>query len=83
MFKKISNKHFKDYITELRIEHSKSLLVNDHTLSVLDISLIVGFNNLSHFIQCFKKHVGITPLQYRYSILQPDHKKKSSKKSPK
>ncbi|MBQ2701827.1 MAG: helix-turn-helix domain-containing protein [Clostridia bacterium] len=85
LFKQISDKTFKEYLTELRIEHSKTLLVNDHSLSVLDISLDVGFNNLSHFIQCFKKQVGLTPLQYRYSVLRPNHKKKTKKsvKSPK
>lgn len=34
-------------------------------LSVLEVCLDSGFNNLSHFNKQFKKHTGITPTDYR------------------
>lgn len=66
-FKKCFQRSFKSYIDELRFNHAKNLLATTH-LSILDISLSVGYNSSSHFIHKFKQLSGITPLQFRNII---------------
>lgn len=57
---------FFDYINRYRIEHAKELLNNlDADDPVLTIAFAVGFNSNSAFYAAFKKHVGMTPAQYR------------------
>lgn len=67
-FKKCFQRSFKSYIDELRFNHAKNLLATTQ-LSILDISLTVGYNSSSHFIHKFKQISGITPLQFR-NIMQ-------------
>lgn len=55
-----------DYLINYRINESMKLLKNT-ALSILDISENVGFNNVSHYIQIFKKKTGQTPHEYRNS----------------
>ena len=54
------------YLTMLRIRHAK-LLLREKQLSVLDVALSCGFDNVSFFIRQFKKATGQTPGQYRKS----------------
>ena len=64
--------HFKDitgqiplhYLTKLRIEKAKHLLMTTND-RVFEISQSVGFNNEYYFNRRFKEHVGISPGQYR------------------
>lgn len=52
------------YATRLRIEESKVQLVyTDKKIS--DIAIDVGLPNLQHFSILFKKHIGISPLNFR------------------
>ena len=57
---------FFDLINRHRVEHAKVLLENldDHG-AVLNIAFTVGFNSNSAFYSAFKKHVGMTPAQFR------------------
>lgn len=55
-----------DYLINYRINESMKLLKNS-TMSILNISENVGFNNVSHYIQIFKKKTGLTPHEYRNS----------------
>ncbi|MCK1993586.1 AraC family transcriptional regulator [Peribacillus muralis] len=52
------------YINEYRCEKAAELLKNSD-LKVLDISLMVGFDNFSYFIRRFKEHKRYSPIQYR------------------
>lgn len=52
------------YITNLRLNYIKNLLVTSDQL-IIDICYKSGFGNLSHFNHVFKKHNGISPLSYR------------------
>lgn len=52
------------YLTLLRIRHAKTLL-REKQLSVLDVALSCGFDNVSFFIRKFKAATGQTPGQYR------------------
>ena len=57
---------FFDFINRHRVEHAQALLENlaDHD-AVLNIAYSVGFNSNSAFYSAFKKHVGMTPAQFR------------------
>jgi len=58
---------FLDYLNRYRIEHAKQLLAETggQNIAVLHIAFKVGFNSNSAFYAAFKKHVGMTPAQYR------------------
>lgn len=56
---------FIDYITSLRLEKAKILLLRNKNASVKDISLMVGYISPRHFSGLFQKAEGCTPSQYR------------------
>jgi len=56
--------HFPEYVSRLRLEAAKELLVNTSE-SVNHIARLVGFNSSSYFISCFKKYTGVTPAKFR------------------
>ncbi|HEY5583335.1 MAG TPA: PocR ligand-binding domain-containing protein [Ruminiclostridium sp.] len=64
IFKIEMNCTFVSYVNKVRINSSKSLLVNN-TIPLSDISTLVGFDDQSYFTKVFKKEVGITPGKYR------------------
>lgn len=63
-FKSVVGKPFSRYVIELRLEKAKELLKNDK-LKINDIAEQVGYNDVSHFIQSFKKMYRLTPEEYR------------------
>lgn len=63
-FKRRTRKSFVEYLNELRIGHARKLLTNVD-LSVGQVGLECGFNNVSHFHRQFKLHTGMTPLRYQ------------------
>ncbi len=58
---------FFDYLNGHRVRHAQAMLeeLHDRTQAVLNIAFNVGFNSNSAFYSAFKKHVGMTPAQYR------------------
>jgi len=60
---------FFDYLNNHRIAHARALLseLDGSGGAVLNIAFSVGFNSNSAFYAAFKKHVGMTPAQYRKS----------------
>ncbi|WP_234398902.1 helix-turn-helix transcriptional regulator [Planococcus massiliensis] len=63
-FKKRTGKSVKNYITELRLNESKSLLVST-SWSMSRISEEVGFENSSSFTRWFRNSEGVAPQKYR------------------
>lgn len=63
-FKNRTRKTFIEYLNELRIGHARSLLTTSN-LSIGQVGLEAGFNNISHFHQHFKRQTGVTPLRYQ------------------
>lgn len=53
-----------DYLNRIKIDFACKLLM-DPELSILEVCLDSGFNNLSHFNKQFKRRKGITPSEYR------------------
>jgi len=58
---------FFDYLNRYRIEHARELLARTGAESnaILHVAFTVGFNSNSAFYSAFRKHVGMTPAQYR------------------
>lgn len=64
LFKQELGISISDYILEKKIEKAKNLLqYSDYSL--IDIATYLAFSSQSHFIQTFKKAVGLTPKKYR------------------
>ena len=57
------------YLLHHRIERSKLLLKNSDT-PITDIAFDCGFNSSSQFSNAFKKEIGITPGQYRMTVVK-------------
>ena len=67
-FKKVAGINFTDYLSRVRIEKSKNLLLNPN-LRVSEIAFEVGFQSLTHFNRVFKKILGQSPTEYRLQLL--------------
>jgi len=52
------------YRKTINMEAAK-VLSETTLLSVKEIAVKTGFNDLSHFVRDFKKHYGVTPTEYR------------------
>lgn len=63
-FKKYMGITFTEYVTSIRLDKAFDLLMNSD-MSVLDISLAVGFPNAKSYTTSFKKVYGHTPYQYK------------------
>lgn len=55
------------YLIRLRIGYAADLL-RDSALTVTQICHRAGFNSLSQFITTFRRHLGMSPTQYRRMI---------------
>lgn len=53
-----------EYLNQIKVEFASNLLM-DKNLSVLDVAIDSGFNNMSHFNKQFKLITGVTPKEYR------------------
>ena len=67
MFKKVTGINFTDYVSRVRIENAKNLLLNPN-LRVSEIAYEVGFQSLTHFNRVFKKVLGQSPTEYRDKV---------------
>jgi AraC-like DNA-binding protein/ligand-binding sensor protein len=70
MFKRATGLHFTQYLSRVRIEKAKNLLLNPN-LRVSEIAYEVGFQSLTHFNRVFKKVVGQSPTTYRKQLPRP------------
>ncbi|RQN09167.1 helix-turn-helix domain-containing protein [Clostridium butyricum] len=66
LFKKNTGMNFIDYINLYKIEKAKQLLENTD-MSIINISISLGYDESGYFSKIFKKTVGVTPSVYRNS----------------
>jgi len=53
-----------DYTNAKRVRLASKLLLNDTNISISEIAMRVGFNNMSNFNRAFRKYIGCTPSEY-------------------
>ena len=58
-----------EYINAYRLGKAAELLL-DTDMSIMDVSLEVGFNNVSYFNKLFKSKFSVTPKEFRYNPMQ-------------
>ena len=64
LFKEITGKGFKEFVTDKRLEYARSLLeTTSHNVS--EIAVMTGFENAVYFSNLFKSKYGLAPTQYR------------------
>ncbi|TAD85902.1 MAG: AraC family transcriptional regulator [Bacteroidetes bacterium] len=61
-FKEMFGTTIFDFYQSQRMEHAKYLLY-DKSLSVTDVSALLGYSSISHFSTAFKKHTGLKPCE--------------------
>lgn len=64
VFKKTTNQNFMDYVTEVRVENAKTLLMRTDK-EVADIAECVGYSDVKYFSKIFKKNAGLSPSEFR------------------
>lgn len=64
IFKRITGQSFTEYVQNLRIKKSTELLTQT-SLSIKEITEMVGYRDQKFFHELFRKKTGQTPLQYR------------------
>ncbi len=64
VFKKEMGVSINDYMNSLRIAKAKDLLVFSN-YKIIDIALMVGFDNMPYFSSVFKKYEGVSPAEYK------------------
>lgn len=67
VFKQQTGETFIDYITRLRIDKAKELIL-DLQLSLKEICYMVGYKDPNYFSRVFKKVTGVTPSEYRSTM---------------
>ncbi len=63
-FKRAFGLTFRDYLCQYRLERALDLLINPR-VSVTEVACAVGLPNVSHFTRTFRRHLGVTPSQFR------------------
>lgn len=67
IFKQEKGVNFVSYLTEVRLEKAK-IYLRSGKLKVYAVAEMVGYPNYTYFSKIFKKHVGVTPEEYREQI---------------
>ncbi|MFP4444517.1 MAG: PocR ligand-binding domain-containing protein [Spirochaetia bacterium] len=66
LFKNEMGSTFNTFLNQVRIDRAKTLLM-DHTVPLVDIAFLIGYEDQSYFSKVFKKLTGISPGKYRES----------------
>lgn len=64
LFKKSTGETFVDYLTRIRMDQAKYLLANTNQ-KMYEISNAIGYEDPNYFSYNFKKHVKLTPSEWR------------------
>jgi AraC-like DNA-binding protein len=67
MFKKVTGLNFTDYLSRVRVEKAKSLLLNPNA-RVSEVAFDIGFTSITNFNRTFKQLAGQSPSDYREAL---------------
>lgn len=67
LFLQYTGQTLNEYLLIARMNYA-AMLLRTTQQDILQISAMVGYDSLSHFIRIFKTHFGITPKQYRMTF---------------
>ncbi len=67
MFKKVTGVNFANYVSGVRVEKAKTLLLNAN-YRISEIAYEVGFQSLTHFNRVFRNIAGQSPTEYRQHL---------------
>lgn len=68
----VYKKSFRDWITDLRIEYAKNLMMGNPHNKIQDISDSSGFLSVSHFSRTFSEKEGCSPMRWRKKIINQE-----------
>lgn len=81
LFKQSTGITFTDYVTRLRVEEAKRLLLDRQT-RISEIAFSVGFNAIPYFNRVMRQHTGMSPSEYRDVQLRRARELSSSSETP-
>src|SRR4029077_8698255 len=67
MFKKATGINFVDHLSRVRVEKSKTLLLNPNS-RISEVAFACGFQSMTNFNRAFKRIVRRSPTQFRESL---------------
>ena len=65
LFRKETGERFNVYLTRIRLQQAKKLLIAFPYLHIYEVAQKVGYENTKHFISVFRQWFSVTPRQYR------------------
>lgn len=68
IFKEVTHTTPMNFLTKLRIDKSKELLLAE-SMSISNVAFLVGYSDPLYFSRVFKKREGVSPKQYRTAVL--------------
>lgn len=68
LFKRELKMTFADYLTNVRIKNA-IILMRDPSLKLYEIAKMIGYSTEHYFSNVFKKHVGISPEDYKLGLV--------------
>jgi AraC-like DNA-binding protein len=68
MFRKETGLNFTEYLSRVRIEKAKTMLLNKNR-RISEVAFDVGFQTLTHFNRTFKNILGQSPTEYRDKLI--------------
>jgi len=69
-FKKQTGQNFSDYVISVKMKIAAELL-KDIRYRIVDVSIMVGYENAKNFTTSFKKYYGKSPKEFREQGWQP------------
>lgn len=70
-FKAYTDKTFSEYLQELRMNAALESMKNSRR-GISEIAEAVGYGNYQTFMRAFKRHTGMSPMEYRMSVQKDD-----------
>ena len=78
-FRRCTGNTVHDFLESCRVNQAKLLLQQDPPLSIQEIAARCGIENESYFFPFFKRHTGVTPLEYRSNKQRKNNSRSAEK----